>query len=200
MVGTWAQTAELDTPAAKAPAEASPILSITPASTGALAADAPASAWAIENEFLAIERQISLGQFANAAQAARQLSRLTGPNWRTAYLLGVALSGMGEWEEAVATLTSARNQHANHPRLALHLVVALQETGRHSLALDILQGLTSSQTEMPELWLNLGHTQLALGQKSEARVSFQRFMQASHDRADMQLQKAWVMQQLQKEP
>lgn len=171
-------------------------IDIKPAVNGPLPSDAPAAALAIEREFLQIERLISLGQHQEAMRITQQLARVTGENWRIHYLQGVSLVGMAQWEAAVAQLNLARQAHPDHPQLNMYLAVALQETGRHGLALDLMDQLVKAQPAIPALWLNRGHTLQLMGRLDEARDSYQRFMDLSQNRADMDVQRAWVSNQL----
>jgi hypothetical protein len=154
---------------------------------------------AIDVDFSAVEQMLSKAEFEKALGAAEQLEGYIGSNWRTRYLAGVALSGLGRWNDAAAALASARQKNPSHARVALYLAVALQETGDHASAIAILLKATAEHPEVPELWLNQGHSLQAQGRFSEASQAYRRFLDLSAARADLSQQRSWVNQRLQKE-
>jgi len=153
---------------------------------------------AIDVDFSGVEQLLAKGDFTKALTAAEQLEAYIGPNWRTQYLAGVALSGLGHWAEAVSALTNARQKNPAHVRATLYLAVALQETGDHASAIDILLRATAAHPQVPELWLNQGHSMQAQGLTSEASQAYRRFLDLSATRADLSAQRSWVSQRLQR--
>ncbi len=153
---------------------------------------------AIDVNFSAAELLLARGEFDKAFTAVEQLEGYMGSNWRTRYLAGVALSGLGRWKEAVPALTSASQKNPDHARASLYLAVALQESGDHTGAIDTLVKATASHPEMPELWLNQGHSLQALGRTEEATQAYRRFLNLSANRGDLNQQRSWVEKRLQK--
>lgn len=186
--------------AAPAPALDPPVLMRADPLPGPLPAQAPPSALAIEEAFRSIERSLHLGQHAEAQEAALSLERLTGRNWRTRYLLGVAQSGLERWEDAVATLLEARQLHPQHVGVALYLGVALQELGQHQQALQVLEQALAQHPEQPALWLNRAHSQQAMAQAAQATHSYQRFLDLSQEHPALRSQRDWVLQHLGRQP
>lgn len=154
---------------------------------------------AIDVDFSSVEQMLVKADFEKALSAAAQLEAYIGSNWRTRYLAGVALSGLGRWNDAVAALSSARQKNPGHARVALYLAVAQQETGDHSSAIDTLLKATVAHPEVPELWLNQGHSLQAQGRFGEASQAYRRFLDLSAARSDLSQQRSWVNQRLQKE-
>lgn len=151
-----------------------------------------ASAHAIERDFQSVEAMLAAHQYSEALSKLRQLEGTVGSNWRTQYLKGAALSGLGRWQEAKDSLASAWKANPTHLRVPLYLAVAQQELGKHQEALTTLQSALEVHPESPDLWLNQGHSLQALGRASEAQLSYWRFMDFSGRRPDLLPQRAWV--------
>lgn len=154
---------------------------------------------AIDGDFSAVEQWLTTAEFDKALGAAERLEGYMGSTWRTRYLAGVALSGLGRWGEAVSALASALQKNPGHARAALYLAVAQQETGDHTGAIDTLLKATASHPEVPELWLNQGHSMQAQGRSAESAQAYRRFLDISAGRSDLGPQRSWVSKRLQGE-
>lgn len=185
-------------PAQPAPAVAeppAPELKRT-ANGNATEAGSPGAAKAIANEYALLEQKLAQGHYAAALDGVSSLEKDVGTTWRTRYLTGVALSGLERWSDAAVALTEARRLNPDHVQLTLYLSVAQQELGAHADALGTLTQLQATHAELPEIWLNQGHSYQAMGRTEEARVAFRRFMILSKGRPDLQAQRQWVTGQL----
>jgi len=158
-----------------------------------------AAAQAIDNAFIAVERQLAAGDHAGALDAALRLEQNVGATWRTHYLRGVALSGLGRWPEAVTVLAQAHQRNPGHLRVGIYLAVAMQENGDHGPALEVLTRLSERHPQAPEPWLNKGHSLQAQGRPSDAAQAYQRFLALSEQRGDLQTQRQWVQARLTKD-
>jgi tetratricopeptide (TPR) repeat protein len=156
----------------------------------------PAAARSIENEFSAIERALSAARYDEALNQVSKLEEHIGSNWRTRYLTGVALSGLQRWREAMAMLSLARQSNPAHARLALYLSVAQQELNLHEAALETLNQALRTHGDMPELWLNKGHSLQATGRSEAAAADYRNFLELSEHRQDLSAQRAWVQKKL----
>lgn len=162
-------------------------------------ASAELASKAIDVDFSRVEQWLSRDEFDKALASVDQLEAYIGTNWRTRYLAGVALSGLRRWKEAVVALRIAHQKKPDHTRVALYLSVALQETGDHVGAIDVLRRVTAIHSDTPELWLNQGHSLQALGRTGEATGAYQRFLDLSTTRSDLSQQRSWVSKRLQKD-
>ena len=166
-----------------------------------LPASGPTSptAKAIDDDYQMIEKSLARGEHQAALDAAIKLEKYIGENWRTQYLVGVALMGMSRWEQAIVALGKAQERNPKHANAALYLSVALQERGEHARAIQVLDKAQQMQPLSPELWLNQGHSHQALGHKAEARNAYNRFLELSVNRQDLAVQRVWVQNRLQKD-
>ena len=137
-----------------------------------------------------------VADLAAALDGVSKLEKVVGENWRTRYLMGVALSGLGRWPEAATALTEARRKNPGHVRLALYLSVVQQELGEHTGSIATLLLIQEKHPEVPEVWLNQGISYQALGRSEDARTAYQRFLDLSSGRAEMQAQREWVLGQI----
>ena len=157
------------------------------------------AAKAIDVDFQAIEKSLGRGDHQGALEAVGKLEKYIGENWRTQYLSGVALMGLGRWDAAITALGKAQTLNPRHAMAALYLSVALQERGEHGRAVQVLDKAQQVQPLSPELWLNQAHSYQALGQKAEARKAYTRFLDLSANRPDLAPQRTWVQNRLQKD-
>ena len=157
------------------------------------------AAKAIDVDFQAIEKSLGRGDHQGALEAVTKLEKYIGENWRTQYLSGVALMGLGRWDAAITALGKAQTLNPRHAMAALYLSVALQERGDHARAIQVLDKAQQLQPLSPELWLNQAHSYQALGQKAEARKAYIRFLDLSANRPDLAPQRTWVQNRLQKD-
>lgn len=184
-------------PVAPAPASA-PATAPTATTTQAPASSPSAASRAIDTDYQAIEKLLARGDYANAREAVGRLEQYAGQTWRTRYLAGVALSGLTRWEEASAALSAAQARNPGHPLVAVYHSVALQEKGDHAQALRALALALDKHPGVPELWLNQGISLQALGQSADASQAYQRFIELSANRADLQAQRTWAQGRIQK--
>lgn len=177
----------------------SPQLSRTEAERLPASGPVSTAAKAIDVDFQAVEKNLARGEHQAALDAVTKLEKYIGENWRTQYLTGVALMGLSRWEVAAAALSKALSLNPRHATTALYLSVTLQERGEHARAIQVLDMAQQLQPLSPELWLNQGHSHQALGNKAEARKSYNRFLELSVNRQDLAVQRVWVQNRLQKD-
>jgi tetratricopeptide (TPR) repeat protein len=175
-------TESADKPSAPAPVAAAPQLPVA-AATPATAVHSPAPAsdsidQAIERARVALSR----GQYLQALSGLESLEAV--PANRADYWLvkGSALLATGQLEAAQAAFATAQSLAPDNPQIAVQQAIVQQEQGDHLAALRILQAAAGRHPDVPEIFLNQGYSQLALGAESQARGSFRTFMQLTENR------------------
>jgi len=153
----------------------------------------------IEADFQSVEKLLARNDATAALEMVQKLERSIGENWRTRFLAGVALMGLGRLEDASTALAKAQQLNPAHLMAAIYHCVVLQERGEHGRAVQVVQKALENHPANPELWLNLGHSSQALGQGAQARRAYQRFLELSVSRPDLATQRAWVQARLQKD-
>ncbi len=96
---------------------------------------------------------------------------------------GSAHLGLGQLDLAQASFDSAAELLPGSPHVAVQQAIVLQERGDHEGALRILADASGSHPNVPEIFLNKGYSEQALGATSEARRSFRAFLLLTEGRA-----------------
>lgn len=133
----------------------------------------------IEQARLALSR----GQYPQALSTLEQLEPV--PNKRADFWLikGSAHLGMGQLDPAGAAFASAQALAPHNAQIAVQQAIIKQEQGDHAGALEILESAATRHPDVPEICLNQGYSQLALGAVREAKRSFRAFLNMTEGRS-----------------
>ena len=133
----------------------------------------------IEGARLALSR----GQYQQALQSLERLQPI--PDNRPDFWLikGSAHLGNGQLDLAEVAFTSAQLLAPDNVQIALQQAILKQEKGDHAGALHILKALADRHPDVPEIFLNQGHSLYALGAEREARRSFRVFLRLTEGRS-----------------
>lgn len=134
---------------------------------------------AIEQARLALSR----GRYQQALSALEALEY--PPENRADFWLiqGSAFLGTGRLDSAETAFTAAQALAPDDAKIAVQLAILKQEKGDHAGALQILEQAATHHPAMPEIFLNQGYSQEALGAVREARRSFRAFLEVTADRS-----------------
>lgn len=99
------------------------------------------------------------------------------------FLKGSAHLGMGQLEQADMAFAASKAIAPDNVQIAIQQAIVKQEQKDHVAALQILQAASAMYAEVPEIYLNQGYSQLALGAELEARRSFRTFLRMTEDRS-----------------
>jgi Flp pilus assembly protein TadD len=141
---------------------------------------------------------LSRGRYPQALAALESLASV--PQDRADFWLikGSAHLGMGQLDLAGMAFASARSLAPDNAQIAVQQAILLQEQGDHAGALVILKGAASRHPEVPEIYLNRGYSEQALGAVREAERSFRTFMKMTESRSlylrQRELIGAWLAQ------
>jgi Flp pilus assembly protein TadD len=122
------------------------------------------------------------------------------PEYRADYWLvkGSAYLALGMLESAERCLNKAGSAAPGNPQVAVQLAIVIQERDDHAAALQILAEAAAENAHVPEIFLNMGYSQLAIGAESEAQRSFRTFMKLTRDRSRYRQQREalerWLQQ------
>jgi len=136
------------------------------------AANQSAVGRAVEDARLALSR----GQYQQALAALETLSPV--PERRPDFWLvkGSAHLGLGQLDAAEQAFASAQPLAPDNAQIAVQRAIIKQEKGDHASALKILQDAASRHPDVPEIFLNQGYSQQALGTLPDAIRSFRIFL------------------------
>jgi len=133
----------------------------------------------IEQARLALSR----GRYQQAVSALESLEPV--PEKRADFWLvkGSAHLGIGQLDLADMALTYAQALAPDKAQIAVQQAIVKQEKDDHASALQILTGAAIRHPNVPEIFLNLGYSQQALGAVRKAKRSFRTFLNLTENRS-----------------
>lgn len=157
------------------PAEAGEERQITPGDTSSL----PGVEEGLEQARLAL----ASGQYPQALSALEQLAPV--PENRADYWLikGSTHLGIGQLDLAETAFESAQALAPDNAQIAVQRAILYQERGDHANALQILKGVAIRHPSVPEIYLNQGYSEYALGAVRDAERSFRTFLRMTESRS-----------------
>lgn len=99
------------------------------------------------------------------------------------FIKGSAHLGLGQLAIAEDALSAARALAPMSAQVVVQLSILHQEKGEHARAVAMLEEAAIHHAQVPEIYLNLGYSQLALGDEGRARKSFRTFLELTSDSA-----------------
>jgi Flp pilus assembly protein TadD len=148
----------------------------------------------IERARLALSR----GRYQQALSALEPLEPV--PENRADFWLikGSAHLGIGQLDLSEMAFASAQALAPDNVQIALQQAILKQEKGDHASALQILKGVAIRHPNVPEIFLNQGYSQQAVGSVREAKRSFRTFLQMTESRSlylqQRKVVKEWLAQ------
>lgn len=143
---------------------------------------------AIEQARLALSR----GRYQQALSALEPLEPVPENRVDFWFIKGSAHLGLGQLDLAETAFASAQALAPNNAQLAVQQAILKQEQGDHASALQILEDAAIRHPNMPEIFLNRGYSQQALGAVRDARRSFRIFLNLTEGRSLYSQQRAVV--------
>jgi tetratricopeptide (TPR) repeat protein len=138
---------------------------------------------AIEEVIKQARIALSRGRYEQALSTLETLERV--PENRADFWLikGSAHLGLAQLDPAEMAFASAQVLAPDNAQIAVQQAVLKQEKGDHASALRILKTAAISHPNVPEIFLNQGYSQQALGSERDARRSFRSFLQMTESRS-----------------
>lgn len=113
-------------------------------------------------------RLIASGEYTVVATQCQKALRLTPDNIGLRILLGQALHGLGDLENAGRHLQAALNQAPGNTEAALSLAAVLLQAGQRESALAVYRSALQHSPGNPSVLTGMGRTLLQLGQPRDA--------------------------------
>jgi len=126
---------------------------------------------------------LSSGRYQRALSALAVLESVPGNRADFWLVKGSAHLGSGQLDLAGEAFEAAQELAPDNAQIAVQLAILNQEKGDHDSALRILQAAAIRHPDVPEIFLNRGYSQQALGAVQEAKRSFREFLQMTEDRS-----------------
>ncbi|MGV6807364.1 MAG: hypothetical protein ACWA5K_05620 [bacterium] len=139
---------------------------------------------------------LSLGDYQKSLSKLDSL--VTPPEFRGDYWLikGSAHLGLGQLALAEKSFEAAKVLAPENAQIVVQLAILNQEKGDHQAAVLLLEDASSKHHDVPEVFLNLGFSQQAVGENSAAERSFNTFMKMTRGRALYETQRQVVKEWL----
>jgi Flp pilus assembly protein TadD len=143
---------------------------------------------------------LSGGQYFQALAVMESISPV--PDNRADFWLikGSIHLGLGQLDLAEESFELAQALVPGHAQTSVQLAVLKQEKGDHAGALSLLKDAARRHRDMPEIYLNLGYSQQALGVFDEAGRSFRIFLELTEGRSVYSEQRKRVSQWVSRGP
>lgn len=139
---------------------------------------------------------LSRGRYQQALATLETLAVV--PETRADFWLlkGSAYLGTGQLVMAEVALDKAQSAAPYNVNIGVQRSILKQEKGDHAGALAILEPLAERQQHVPEIFLNLGYSQQALGAERAAQRSFRVFLRLTAGRSLYEQQRAAIQEWL----
>jgi Flp pilus assembly protein TadD len=187
---------ESDPPAARpATVSAEPV---EPVAKQQVAWAAIAPQYDVENAIEEARQALSRGRYYQALSTLEQLDPVPENRADVWLITGSAHLGIGQLDRAEAAFASARALAPDNAQIAVQQAILRQEQGDHPGALEILNAAAARHPNVPEIYLNKGYSEQALGGVREAQRSFRIFLQLTEARSlydsQRQVVQGWLVQ------
>jgi hypothetical protein len=126
---------------------------------------------------------LSRGQYQQALVSLELLQPIPVNRPDFWLIKGSALLGTGQLDLAELAFTSAQALAPDNVQIAVQQAILKQEKGDHAGALHILEAAAKRHPNVPEIFLNQGHSLYALGAEREAKRSFRAFLRLTEGRS-----------------
>lgn len=144
----------------------------------------------------AIREQLRADAYADAAKSAQELARDFPERWEPWFWLGSAQLAQGHMDAADTALERAGKLNPKVAQIWVQRAVVAQERGDHASAINLLTQARDLSPKSPQIYLNLGYSNDALGQPAEAEKNYLRFLSLTEGDESYLLQRKPVIERL----
>ncbi len=152
----------------------------------------------VEHAIEEARQALSRGRYYQALSTLEQLDPVPENRADVWLIKGSAHLGIGQLDQAAAAFASAMALAPDNAQIAVQQAILRQEQGDHPGALEILNAAASRHPNVPEIYLNKGYSEQALGGVREAQRSFRIFLQLTEARSlydpQRQVVQGWLAQ------
>ncbi len=160
------------------------------------AATEEANAWASQTG--EVRELLEAQAFDQAARHAQALTRDFPDRWESWFWLGTAQLAEGRIEEADATLERAGTLDPTVAQVLVQRAVVAQERGDNTKAIRLLINARELSPKSPQIYLNMGYSNDALGLSAEAEKNYRYYLSLTEGDAAYSLQRSLVTQRLER--
>ncbi|MCP5005637.1 MAG: tetratricopeptide repeat protein [Planctomycetes bacterium] len=139
---------------------------------------------------------INIGSYAEAIDILKPIIDRQEEMWDAYLLMGAAHLGTGELDYAETYLEMGLAIDGNVPQLWLQCAIVEQQRGEHEVALRILNETEKLSPNIPEVQLNIGYSNDAIGNQKLAVQAYNSFLQLTEGNPDYLMVRFKVLQRL----
>jgi tetratricopeptide (TPR) repeat protein len=129
-----------------------------------------------ESRSAIIVEQLRTGAYAEVGKNAQALAEDFPERWEPWFWLGTAQLALGQQDAAENALERASKLNPKDARIWVQRAIVAQERGEHAEAIRLLGEARERSPKSPQIFLNLGYSNDALGQSAEADNNYRRFL------------------------
>ncbi len=155
-------------------------------------------------EELVVEKQldrakylINIGSYAEAIDILKPIVDSSAETWNAYLLMGAAYLGMGELYHAESYLDMGLAVNGKNPQLWLQRAIVEQQKGNHKSALQILDETQKLAPDLPEVYLNIGYSNDAIGRKQSSAKAYNTFIKLTEGNTAYMIVRHKVLERLQ---
>lgn len=182
-------TVQKSAPDLKQPAEKSEMPNSTATDTVANAGD-----W--ETRSATVREQLKEENYPEVSKNAQTLTQDFPERWETWFWLGTAQIAQGQMDAAETTLEHAGKLNPKVSQIWVQRAIVAQERGDHAKAVKLLNEARELSPKSPQIYLNLGYSNDALGLTAEADKNYLRFLSLTEGDSAYALQRKPIIQRM----
>ena len=164
--------------------------------SGGTSAPAEANEWVYRSRTVRI--QLEEEAYTEAAGNAQALTREFPDRWEPWFWLGTEQLAQGQLDAAAAALEQAGKLNPKVAQIWVQRAVVEQERGAHAAAVRLLTEARGLSPKSPQVYLNLGYSNDALGLSAEAERNYQYFLTLTEGDVAYLLQRTLVIERLER--
>ena len=152
---------------------------------------------AVEKQLDQAEHLVNNGSYIEAIEILKPIIDRSAGTWNTYLLMGAAYLGLSELYHAEAYLDMGLAINGKNPQLWLLRAIVEQQKGKHGFALQILHKAQKFVPDMPEVYLNIGYSNDALGSKESSVKAYDTFLKLTEGNQAYTIVRHKVLERLQ---
>ena len=149
-----------------------------------------------ETRSSAVRDQLKAEDYAGAGKGAQTLARDFPERWEGWFWLGTAQLAQGQMDAAGIALERASKLNPKMAQIWVQRAIVAQERGDHGIAVKLLNEARELAPKSPQIYLNLGFSNDALGLTAEADKNYIRFLSLTEGNGTYALQRKPIMDRL----
>jgi len=158
--------------------------------------DTAANAGDWETRSATVRDQLKEENYLEVSKNAQSLTHDFPERWETWFWLGTAQIAQGQMDAAETALERASNLNPKVSQIWVQRAIVAQERGDHAAAVKLLNEARELSPKSPQIYLNLGYSNDALGLTAEADKNYLHFLSLTEGDSAYALQRKPIIKRL----